>query len=157
MRPAGPRRRRPPQSDVQQAPVGLIGTGYLAWLSRDAWRASGSSVPVSASRRRDDGSTEALRCGIVLLLTNPQNDACWAAVGRALGSVGVHEPTMGDYGIFYAGFLLSSVLWAISFAALVHHLFLRVGSAWVRTMYRLCALAFLIFALASRRAVFSVL
>lgn len=77
-------------------------------------------------------------------------------MGSALGFVGVHEPTIGDYGIFYAVFLLSSVLWAISFAADVHHIFLRVGSAWVRTMYLLCALIFLIPALASLRTIFSV-
>lgn len=70
-----------PQQDGLNAPVDLIGTGYFAWISRDTWRASGSSVPVSASWRWDDGSTEALRSGIVLSLTNPQNVAClpWAA------------------------------------------------------------------------------
>ena len=44
---------------------------------------------------------------------------------------------------------MSSIAWAISFAALVDRLFRRVGASWVRATYRTCAAAFLLLALVS--------
>ena len=138
------------QLEVLQAPINLLGAAYLTWLAWDAWRAAGTGAVLSTDGRRDHES-EAMRSGVLLSLTNPQNVAYWAAVGSALGSVGVHDPGPADYGIFYAGFLMSSIAWAVSFAALVDRLFRRVGASWVRATYRICAAAFLLLALASVR------
>ncbi len=138
------------QLEVLQVPINLLGAAYLTWLAWDAWRAAGAGTIVSADGGRIHAS-EAMRSGVLLSLTNPQNVAYWAAVGSALGSVGVQEPRPADYGIFYAGFLMSSIAWAIFFAALVDRLFRRVGASWVRATYRACAAAFLLLALLSVR------
>lgn len=143
------------RSEVLRGPVALVGAGYLVWLALDAWRRAGSTGPATVSRERDDGS-EALRSGIILSLTNPQAVAFWAAVGSAFGAIGAAEPTVVDYGFFYAGFLLSSVLWALVAAVLVDRLLVWLGTGWARTAYRLCALAFLFLGLASLRAVLPV-
>ncbi|MDE0395817.1 MAG: LysE family transporter [Gammaproteobacteria bacterium] len=143
------------RSEALRGPAALIGAGYLLWLALDAWRRAGSTGPATVCRERDDGS-EALRSGIILSLTNPQAVAFWAAVGSAFGAIGAAEPTAADYGFFYAGFLLSSVLWALAAAALVDRLLGWLGTGWARVSYRLCALAFLLLGLASLRTVLPV-
>ncbi|HQA33138.1 MAG TPA: LysE family transporter, partial [Casimicrobium huifangae] len=88
---------------------------------------------------------------VLLSVTNPQNIAYWAALGSAMGAVGVHEPSATDYGIFFAGFMVSSVVWAFVCAAIVDRLFARSGQQWAKLTYRLCAVAFVALALGTLR------
>lgn len=130
-------------------PVGIAGVAYLLWLARDAWLASNREFAVSvtdASHNR-----RALRSGVLLSLTNPQNVAYWAAIGSALGAVGLKQPTRFDYVVFFAGFMLSSLVWSLLCAALVDRVFRRATSRWARITYRACAIAFLALALSSLR------
>lgn len=132
-----------------QWPIGLAGAAYLLWLAVDAWRQAGREFTVSgeagAPRRR------ALRAGVTLSVTNPQNLAYWAAVGSAMGAVGVADPTARDYALFFCGFMASSLVWAFFCAYAVGALFARAGQGWARLTYRLCAAAFLALALGSIR------
>ncbi|MEB3735960.1 LysE family transporter [Halopseudomonas pachastrellae] len=84
-----------------QLPIGIAGVAYLLWLSWDSWSAASQEFTVSAT----DGATDthrALRAGVLLSITNPQNVAYWAALGSAMGAVGVAEPSLTDYGMFFA-------------------------------------------------------
>jgi chemosensory pili system protein ChpE len=138
------------QSPALRMPVGIAGVAYLAWLAWDAWRAAHHEFHVdlggSALDRR-----RALRSGMVLSITNPQNVAYWAALGSAMGSVGVSQPSPWQYGVFFAGFMASSVLWCFICAALVDRVFRNAGQHWARLTYRACAIAFLALALSSLR------
>jgi chemosensory pili system protein ChpE/L-lysine exporter family protein LysE/ArgO len=87
----------------------------------------------------------------VLSLTNPQNIAFWAAVGSAMGALGVADPGPEHYAAFFAGFMASSLAWAFACAALVARLFRGASAGWVKATYRLCAAALLALALASLR------
>ena len=138
------------QLELLRVPIGIAGVAYLLWLASDAWHASDSEWAASVARD-SDVSHKALRSGVLLSLTNPQNVAYWAALGSALGAVGVPRPTAVDYSVFFAGFMLSSIVWAFVFAALVDRLFRGTGSRWVRITYRVCAIAFLALALSSLR------
>jgi chemosensory pili system protein ChpE/L-lysine exporter family protein LysE/ArgO len=91
---------------------------------------------------------------MLLSLTNPQNIAYWAAMGGAMGAVGVSHPTAWHYGVFFAGFMAASVVWCFVCAALVDKLFRRAGAQWARFTYRLCAVALLALALGSLRDLF---
>lgn len=137
------------QLDALRLPIGMAGVAYLLWLARDAWRAAGREFSLDlggeAQRQR------ALRSGVMLSVTNPQNVAYWAALGSAMGAVGVAAPTSADYGVFFAGFMASSVLWCFVCAAIVDRVFKRAGLRWARVTYKLCALAFLALALGSVR------
>jgi chemosensory pili system protein ChpE len=129
-------------------PIGVAGALYLLWLTRDAWVASTHEFRLEAAA--ESGNRDAaLRSGMLLSLTNPQNVGYWAALGSALGAVGVHEPRSADYATFFAGFMLSSIVWAVVFAAIVDWALGRVGSRWARVTYRMCAILFLALALAS--------
>ncbi len=130
-------------------PVGVAGAAYLLWLAADSWRAA--SLEFSVSDTSGVQRQRALRAGVTLSVTNPQNIAYWAAMGSAMGAVGVHQPTRVDYGVFFTGFMVSSVVWAFFCAAVVDRLFRRAGVQWARVTYKLCALAFLALALGSVR------
>jgi chemosensory pili system protein ChpE/L-lysine exporter family protein LysE/ArgO len=129
-------------------PIGIAGVAYLLWLAWDAWRASRHELMVAERSGGDTGHT-ALRTGILLSVTNPQNGGYWAALGSALGAVGVPEPGVRDYTAFFTGFMLSSLVWAFLFAAIVDRVLGRARIHWARMTYRLCAILFLALALAS--------
>lgn len=137
------------QSEQLRMPVGIAGVVYLLYLSVDSWRAS--SVEFGQQIDQAQASKSALRAGVLLSVTNPQNVAYWAALGSAMGAVGVHAPTASDYALFFAGFMVSSVVWAFVCAALVARVFRHARGAWARLSYRACAIAFLLLALASLR------
>ncbi|MCM5679682.1 LysE family translocator [Schlegelella sp. S2-27] len=138
------------QSAALRTPIGIAGVVYLLWLAWDAWRAANQEFTVQPDGRAP-GKRRALRTGVVLSVTNPQNVAYWAALGSAMGAVGVHEPSATQYGVFFAGFMTSSVLWCFICAALVDRVFRSVGQHWARITYRACAIAFLALALSSLR------
>lgn len=138
------------QSAALRTPIGIAGVVYLLWLAWDAWRAADQEFSVQPDGRVP-GKRRALRTGVVLSVTNPQNIAYWAALGSAMGAVGVHQPSPAQYGVFFAGFMTSSVLWCFICAALVDRVFRSVGQHWARITYRACAIAFLALALSSLR------
>lgn len=140
------------QLEWLRLPVGVAGAAYLAWLAWDAWKAASQEFNVQPDA--EEASRRALRAGVLLSVTNPQNIAYWAALGSALGAVGIQQPVPADYGVFFAGFMVSSVVWAFFCAAVVDRLFRRAGMQWARLTYRLCAVAFLALALGSVRDLF---
>ena len=136
------------QLEALRVPVGLAGVAYLLWLSLDAWRSAGREFHVDAAAR---GERRALRAGVALSVTNPQNVAYWAAIGSALGAVGVPDPQPQHYAVFFAGFMASSVVWCFVCAGAVALLFRGAGRRWATLTYRLCAAAFLVLALGALR------
>jgi chemosensory pili system protein ChpE/L-lysine exporter family protein LysE/ArgO len=141
------------QVDALKWPVGLAGAAYLLWLAWDSWKAA--SVAFTIRHNEAEQTQSALRSGVVLSLTNPQNIAYWAALGSALGALGVSNPSLTDYALFFAGFMISSVLWAVFCAAAIHKIFQKAGHQWIVLTYRLCAVMFLVLALNTVRGLFS--
>jgi chemosensory pili system protein ChpE/L-lysine exporter family protein LysE/ArgO len=129
------------QVDALRWPIGLAGAAYLLWLSWDSWQAARTEHRLDASATAAATQKQALRRGMALSLTNPQNLAYWAAMGSALGAVGVTQPGASDYGLFFAGFMTSSLLWCFVCAALVDRLFRRAAAHWSRFTYRCCRTA----------------
>lgn len=135
------------RSEGLQTPVAVAGALYLAWLARDSWRAASSDE--LAPPPPGVAEQKALRAGALLSLTNPQNLAYWAAVGSALGSLGVKSPTLADEATFLLGFMGASVFWCFFCAGLVNLAFRHAGPGWTRLTHRLCAVAFALLALGS--------
>jgi len=130
------------QAEILKLPVGIAGAAYLFYLAWDSW--SSASQPAETG---DNSTGSALRSGIILSITNPQNIAYWAALGSALGAVGITDPQPFDYGLFFAGFMVSSVIWCFVCAGLVGRLFSGRNQYWKIWTYRLCAIAFAYLAL----------
>jgi len=137
------------QLDALRAPIAIASAVYLLWLSWDSWKAARIeySVPAPGAQAR----RRAFRAGALLSLTNPQNLAYWAAIGTAMGSLGIEQPRAQDYAVFFAGLMAASVLWCFVCAAIVDRMFRRVGAAWARFTYRLCAAVLLGLALSALR------
>jgi chemosensory pili system protein ChpE/L-lysine exporter family protein LysE/ArgO len=137
------------QLEPLRTPTAIAGISYLCWLAWDSWRASTHEfvAPPAAGRER-----AALRSGVLLSLTNPQNIGYSAALGTSLAAIGMTSPGWRDYSIFYAGLMLSSIVWSFIFAALVHWLLGNRSARWARVTYRLCAVMFVALALASLKA-----
>jgi len=131
------------QSERLRTPISVASVVYLSWLAWNAWQTSRGEFAISVTLDEID-HRQALRSGVLLSLTNPQNVAYWAALGSALGSA-------GDNMVFFAGFMVSSAVWAFLVAALVDRAFRRVGARWARLTYRACAIAFLMLALSMLR------
>lgn len=137
------------QWDALRWPVGVAGVIYLTWLSWDSWQAARTVHQIDDGQPPPRGSP--LRKGMLLSLSNPQNLAYWAAMGSAMGALGVAEPDAGDYGVFFAGFMVASVVWSFVCAAIVDRLFRRASPAWASFTYRVCAAALLSLALGTLR------
>jgi chemosensory pili system protein ChpE len=138
------------QMEGMRWPVGLAGVAYLLWLAWGSWKEASQEFSI-ATQSNAAAQNKALRSGMLLSITNPQNIAYWAAMGSALSAVGVAQPQPADYGIFFAGFMASSLIWCFVCAALVDRLFRKTRQRWVKITYRLCAIAFLVIALSSLR------
>jgi chemosensory pili system protein ChpE/L-lysine exporter family protein LysE/ArgO len=130
--------------------ISAAGIAYLLWLAWQSWRASREEFAVDAPTTRAD-TRRAWREGVMLAMTNPQNVAYWAAIGSALAALGIEQPTLVDYALYFFGFMLSSVVWAFLFAALVERVLGGTGVRYARITYLACALAFLGLALVSLR------
>jgi|MDTC01.3.fsa_nt_gb chemosensory pili system protein ChpE/L-lysine exporter family protein LysE/ArgO len=141
------------QADSLKIPVGIAGAGYLAWLAWDSWRASRGEAEIMVPNQ--EGS--AMRSGVVLSLSNPQNVAYWAALGSAFGALGISHPDSIDYTLFFLGFMGSSLVWCFVCAGLISRLFGGRGGLWRVWTYRICAIAFAWLALGTAREVISLL
>jgi chemosensory pili system protein ChpE len=138
------------QLESLRGPISVASMVYLLWLARDAWQVSRGKFAISTTANEID-HRQALRSGILLSLTNAQNVAYWAAIGSALGAIGVKEPTVRDNLVFFAGFMGSCALWAFVVSALLDRMFRRLSVRWARLTYRACAIAFLMLALSLMR------
>lgn len=141
------------QADSLRIPVGIAGAGYLAWLAFDSWQASRSEAEVTAANQ----GASAMRSGVVLSLSNPQNVAYWAALGSAFGALGISNPDRIDYTLFFFGFMGSSLVWCFVCAGLISRLFGGRGGLWRVWTYRICAIAFAYLALGTAREVIGLL
>lgn len=138
------------QLEALRWPVGMAGVAYLLWLAWDSWKAASHEFSVAPAQAASS-QRKALKAGAVLSLTNPQNVAYWAAMGSAMGAVGIAQPVPADYAVFFAGFMVSSIVWCFVCSAIVDKLFRNAGARWARITYKLCAAAFLALALGSLR------
>ena len=138
------------QLGAWRVPLGLAGAAYLLWLSWDSWKASRQDAVIAVDLTSTAGS-RAFRSGALLSLTNPQNLAYWAAIGSALGALGLGEPTPLDHAVYFSGFMAASLAWCFVCAAIVDRVFRGIGAVWARTTYRLCAAALLALAVSSLR------
>ena len=137
------------QVDALRWPLGIAGVLYLLWLAADSWRAAKRDAAIDGAQPAPAG--RALRSGVVLSVTNPQNLAYWAALGSAMASLGMDQPTAPHYAVFFAGFMAASILWCFVCAGIVAKLFGHAGQGWGRITHRMCAIAFVALALASMR------
>lgn len=127
--------------DIFKFPLSIIGIIYLIYLAYDSFVSSNikyEKIVVSKSMK-----SSALKSGIFLSITNPQNIAYWAALGSSFGALGIAEPQTSHYFIFFFGFISSSILWCFVCALAVEKIFKYTNSIIKKYIFRICTIAFL--------------
>ena len=127
--------------DILKYPLSIIGIIYLIYLAYDSFISSNikyEKIVVSKSIKNN-----ALKSGIFLSITNPQNIAYWAALGSSFGALGIAEPQTSHYFIFFFGFISSSILWCFVCALAVEKIFKYTNSIIKKYIFRICAIVFL--------------
>ncbi|UXV17215.1 LysE family translocator [Pseudomonas fluorescens] len=124
------------QHDAVRVPLTIVCALYLAWLGVrsliDAWHLPElSHAPASSGRN-------ALAVGAAISLANPKNIIYWGALGSALSGIVGATPSHGQTLMFFAGFMLASVLSCFLIAALVNLLRKNASALWQRISYGTC-------------------
>ena len=127
--------------DILKYPLSIIGIIYLIYLAYDSFISSNvkyEKIVVSKSIKNN-----ALKSGIFLSITNPQNIAYWAALGSSFGALGISDPQTSHYFIFFFGFISSSILWCFVCALAVEKIFKYTNSVIKKYIFRICTIVFL--------------
>ena len=127
--------------DILKFPLSIIGIIYLMYLAYDSFISSNikyEKIVVSKSMKNN-----ALKSGVFLSITNPQNIAYWAALGSSFGALGIAEPQTSHYFIFFFGFISSSILWCFICALAVEKIFKYTNSVIKKYIFRMCTIVFL--------------
>ena len=124
------------QHDAVRVPLTVVCALYLAWLGIrsliDAWHLpEASDAPASSGKN-------ALAVGAAISLANPKNIVYWGALGSALSGIVGTTPSHGQTLMFFAGFMLASVLSCFLIAALVNLLRKNASALWQRISYGAC-------------------
>jgi chemosensory pili system protein ChpE len=103
------------QNAVVRVGLGVLGVTFLFWLALASLRAAwAGGMPTSAA-----SSYGHFTRGALLSLTNPFAVAFWLGVGGATAAVGVASPEPRHFMIFFAGFMLGAVVWALSISSVI--------------------------------------
>ena len=127
--------------DILKYPLSIIGIIYLIYLAYDSFISSNikyEKIVVSKSIKNN-----ALKSGVFLSITNPQNIAYWAALGSSFGALGIADPQTSHYFIFFFGFISSSILWCFVCALAVEKIFKYTNSVIKKYIFRICTIVFL--------------
>jgi chemosensory pili system protein ChpE len=130
-----------------RVPLTVTGCLLLAWLGAAGLRdALARKVPDPTAEPYDKQDRKALAVGAGMSLANPWNVVYWSGaaggVGAVLGSGGTTE-----LGVFFAGFMASSMLWCLISAGLIVVLRRALSSVAVRVLEACCGVSLLVFAI----------
>ena len=130
--------------ELIKLPISLLGSMYLIYLAYDSFIMSNKSLELDYNKKQYNN---AFNSGIIISITNPQNIFYWAALGSAFGALGVKEPTIYHYFIFFLGFISSSIIWCFICALAVEKIFRFTNSLIKKYIFRICSLVFIYLAL----------
>lgn len=102
-----------------EVPLALAGAALLAWLAWGALQDGLGPVPTFDPAAPVDETRSALKVGVALSLSNPMNITYWAGLGGTIAALGVSNPGWTAFGVFLAGFMLSSLAWCFICAGAV--------------------------------------
>ncbi|MET9515068.1 LysE family transporter [Streptomyces sp. NPDC002994] len=132
---------------VLRVPLTVAGCLLLAWLGvaglRDALARQGP-VPITEPQGNQD--RKAMAVGAGMSLANPWNVVYWSGVAGGLGAV-LGPGGTSELGVFFAGFMVSSMLWCLVSAGLIVILRRALPPLAVRVLEACCGVALLVFAI----------
>ena len=139
------------QHDAVRVPLTVVCAVYLAWLGIrsliDAWHLPQADSAPASTRQN------ALATGAAISLANPKNIVYWGALGSALSGIVGTTPSHGQTLMFFAGFMLASVLSCFLIAALVNLLRQNASPLWQRISYGTCGVVLIYLAVLAAQGI----
>lgn len=133
------------QHDAVRVPLTVVCALYLAWLGVrsliDAWHLPQPDSAPASTRQN------ALAVGAAISLANPKNIVYWGALGSALSGIVGTAPSHGQTLMFFAGFMLASLLSCFLIAALVNLIRQNASALWQRVSYGVCGVVLIYLAI----------
>ena len=102
-----------------ETPLAIAGAFLLAWIAWQALRDGLSPMPTYDPAANADVGRSAMKAGVALSLSNPQNITYWAGLGGTVTALGVADPGWTAFTVFLAGFMASSLLWCFFCAGVI--------------------------------------
>ena len=102
-----------------ETPLAIAGALLLAWIAWQALRDGLSPMPTYDPAANADVGRSAMKAGVALSLSNPQNITYWAGLGGTVTALGVADPGWTAFTVFLAGFMASSLLWCFFCAGVI--------------------------------------
>ncbi|MBC7809587.1 MAG: LysE family transporter [Burkholderiales bacterium] len=126
--------------------VGTVLLLRLAWGALKAWYRPAQTETENTAARRYNGH---FVTGVALSLANPQAIAFWLGVGGGMVATDLASPApeIGQFALFFAGFMLAAFVWAFFIATLISFGRRFVTPQTVRWLNLICAVALGYFAL----------
>ena len=120
-------------------PLSVIGSLYLFYLAFDSY--------IQSNKKLESYSINSIKhspllAGVILSITNPQNLIYWAALGSAFSALGINDPELPDYLIFFSGFMSSSIIWCFVCASSVNYFYKDANQVWKSLSYKFCSIIF---------------
>ena len=135
------------QIPAVRIPLSVLGALYLIYLGLQTLREVMQSHDSHVQSLEVDSVSEpqkgALLAGVSMSLTNPANVIYWGALGSVFGSFGIRNPSKADYGVFFAGFMSSSILWCFICAGLIHMMHRAMSPRIAVALNTLCGVCLL--------------
>jgi chemosensory pili system protein ChpE len=130
-----------------RVPLTVAGCLLLAWFGvaglRDALARKVSDPTAEPYAKQD---RKAMAVGAGMSLANPWNVVYWSGAAGGVGAV-LGPGGAGELGVFFAGFMASSMLWCLIAAGLIVVLRRALPPLAVRVLEACCGVSLLIFAI----------
>lgn len=124
--------------------IGLFGGALLFFLAFHAFKdARNAGIPDSDSKVDGNG----LLAGVLISLGNPFQIAFWLGIGGSAIATIMPSPDTQAYVIFMVGYMLGTVLWSLSYSALVAYGRKYLSKRLFQTIYVICGLVLVYFAI----------
>lgn len=132
-----------------RTPIALMGSAYLGYLGLLGLMDAFNKAEIPHATQDTSTRQSAFSAGVTLSLTNPANIAYWVAMGSVLGGLGIDEPKITHYVVFFSGFMASSFIWCFICAGLIHLIYRWASSLFVNFINLACGLSLLALAMLS--------
>ncbi len=134
------------QNAALQSVLAAFGAAFLIYLAWSSFQSVRAPVAVTADPAGFQNLTEierrgAFLSGLAISLANPWAIAFWLSLGGALASLGVANAGASTSALFFASFMLGSILWSIALAVIVGRLRGVIRPAIFRIISMVCGVA----------------